>query len=170
MTSAQVRAEVGRGRSTVVVPFGAVERHGPCLPLDTDAVLGDRLGLLLGERVGALCAPTMRMGCLSTIWRSPGRCRCGPKTLQAIVHDLVDSLAGTASRGASSNAGRAYVAAFLDAIHDERVPVCSRGSVGSHEAITGDLMGHVRGLGAMLGVVDEKGMSDAVSSQRIPDR
>ncbi len=46
MTSAQVLAELGRGRSTVVVPFGAVEQHGPHLPLDTDAVLADRL---LGE-------------------------------------------------------------------------------------------------------------------------
>src|SRR5919205_3147292 len=63
MTSAQVRAEVGRGRSTVVVPFGAVEQHGPHLPLDTDSVLADRLGPLLAERLGALCSPTMRIGC-----------------------------------------------------------------------------------------------------------
>jgi creatinine amidohydrolase/Fe(II)-dependent formamide hydrolase-like protein len=62
MTSAQLRAGVGRGRSTVVVPFGAVEQHGPHLPFDTDAVLGDRLGPLLVERLGALRAPTMRMG------------------------------------------------------------------------------------------------------------
>jgi hypothetical protein len=33
-----------------------------------------------------------------------------------------------------------------------------------------DLTGHVRALGAILEVVDEKGMNDAVSSQRIPDR
>jgi creatinine amidohydrolase/Fe(II)-dependent formamide hydrolase-like protein len=52
MTSAQVRAELGRGRSTVVVPFGAVEQHGPHLPLDTDALLSDRLGPLLAERLG----------------------------------------------------------------------------------------------------------------------
>jgi hypothetical protein len=62
MTSAQVRAELGRGRSTVVVPFGAVEQHGPHLPLDIDAVLADRLGPLLAERLDALWAPTTRMG------------------------------------------------------------------------------------------------------------
>src|ERR671922_2331434 len=63
MTSAQVRAQLGRGRSTVIVPFGAVEQHGPHLPLDTDAVLADRLGPLLADRLGGLCAPTMRLGC-----------------------------------------------------------------------------------------------------------
>jgi creatinine amidohydrolase len=47
----------------VVVPFGAVEQHGPHLPLDTDAVLADQLGALLAERLGGLCAPTMRLGC-----------------------------------------------------------------------------------------------------------
>jgi len=79
MTSAQVRAEVGHGRSTVVVPFGAVEQHGPHLPLDTDAVLADRLGSLLAERLDALCARRSGSGALSTISPSRGRCRCGPQ-------------------------------------------------------------------------------------------
>jgi hypothetical protein len=35
MTSAQVQAEVGPGRSSAVVPFGAVTKHGPHQPLYT---------------------------------------------------------------------------------------------------------------------------------------
>lgn len=93
MTSAQVRAEVGRGRSTVVVPFGAVEQHGPHLPLDTDAVLADHLGPLLAERLGALCAPTMRIGCSQHHLAFAGTLSLRAQTLQMIVHDLVDSLA-----------------------------------------------------------------------------
>jgi creatinine amidohydrolase len=92
MTSAQVRAEVGRGRSTVVVPFGAVEQHGPHLPLDTDAVLADRLGPLLAERLDALCAPTMRIGCSQHHLAFAGTLSLRPETLRMIVHDLVDSL------------------------------------------------------------------------------
>lgn len=93
MTSAQVRAELGRGRSTVVVPFGAVEQHGPHLPLDTDAVLADRLGPLLAERLDALCAPTIRIGCSQHHLAFAGTLSLRPQTLQMIVHDLVDSLA-----------------------------------------------------------------------------
>jgi creatinine amidohydrolase/Fe(II)-dependent formamide hydrolase-like protein len=92
MTSAQVRAELGRGRSTVVVPFGAVEQHGPHLPLDTDAVLADRLGPLLAERLHALCAPTIRIGCSQHHLAFAGTLSLRPQTLQMIVHDLVDSL------------------------------------------------------------------------------
>jgi creatinine amidohydrolase len=93
MTSPQVRAELGRGRSTVVVPFGAVEQHGPHLPLDTDAVLADRLGPLLAARLGALCAPTIRIGCSQHHLAFAGTLSLRPQTLQMIVHDVVDSLA-----------------------------------------------------------------------------
>jgi creatinine amidohydrolase len=79
MISAQVRVELGRRRSTVVVPFGAVEQHGPHLPLDTDAVLADRLGPLLAERLDAVCAPTIRIGCSQHHLAFAGRCRCGLK-------------------------------------------------------------------------------------------
>src|SRR5919108_1311181 len=92
MTSAQVRAELGRGRSTVIVPWGAVEQHGPHLPLDTDAVLADRLGPLLAERLDALCVPTMRIGCSQHHLAFAGTLSLRPQTLQMIVHDLVDSL------------------------------------------------------------------------------
>jgi creatinine amidohydrolase len=93
MTSPEVCKEVARGRSTVVVPFGAVEQHGPHLPLDTDAVLGDRLGLLLAERLDALCAPTVRIGCSQHHLAFAGTISLRPETLGMIVRDVVDSLA-----------------------------------------------------------------------------
>jgi creatinine amidohydrolase len=92
MTSAQVAAEVARGRSTVVVPFGAFEQHGPHLPLDTDAVLGDRLGPLVAERLDAFCAPTVRLGCSQHHLAFAGTLSLRPETLQMIVHDVIDSL------------------------------------------------------------------------------
>jgi creatinine amidohydrolase len=69
------------------------EQHGSHLPLDTDAVLADRLGPLLAERLDALCAPTMRIGCSQHHLASAGTLSLRPQTLQMIVHDLVDSLA-----------------------------------------------------------------------------
>jgi creatinine amidohydrolase len=93
MTSAEVGAEVARGRCTVVVPFGAFEQHGPHLPLDTDAVLGDRLGHLVAERLHAVCAPTVRLGCSEHHLAFAGTLSLRAETLQMIVHDIVDSLA-----------------------------------------------------------------------------
>jgi creatinine amidohydrolase/Fe(II)-dependent formamide hydrolase-like protein len=93
MTSVEVGAEIAAGRSTIVVPFGAVEQHGPHLPLDTDAVLGDRLGLLIAKRLNALCAPTIRIGCSQHHLSFAGTLSFKPETLHVIVHDLVDSLA-----------------------------------------------------------------------------
>jgi creatinine amidohydrolase len=93
MTSPQVRAAVAEGRSTIVVPFGALEQHGPHLPLDTDSVLGDQLGALLARRLGALCAPTLRIGCSAHHLAFAGTLSLRPETLRMIVHDVVHSLA-----------------------------------------------------------------------------
>lgn len=79
LTSRQVDAEIARGRTTIVVPFGALEQHGPHLPLDTDAILGDRLGPMLAQRLDALCAPTVRVGCSWHHLVLPGRCRSDPR-------------------------------------------------------------------------------------------
>ena len=93
MTFAEVKAQIAAGRSTIVVPFGAVEQHGPHLPLDTDAVLGDRLGLLVARRLNALCAPTIRIGCSQHHMSFAGTLSFKPETLPLVVHHLVDSLA-----------------------------------------------------------------------------
>jgi creatinine amidohydrolase len=93
MTSAQVRAAVAAGRATIVLPFGAVEQHGPHLPLDTDSVLGDQLGALLARRLAALCAPILRIGCSAHHLSFAGTLSLRPETLRMIVLDVVDSLA-----------------------------------------------------------------------------
>jgi creatinine amidohydrolase len=92
MTSDEVRGEIRRGRSAVVVPFGALEQHGPHLPLDTDSVLADRLGPLLAERLGALCAPTMRIGCSEHHLAFAGTLSVRGETLRMVVQDLLQSL------------------------------------------------------------------------------
>jgi creatinine amidohydrolase len=93
MTWRDVRAALDAGRDRVVVPFGAVEQHGSHLPLETDAVLGDRLGPLLAERLDALCAPTVPIGCSEYHMGRAGTLSLRPTTLHLIVRDLVESLA-----------------------------------------------------------------------------
>ena len=93
MTSPEVANALGRGRDRVVVPFGAVEQHGSHLPLETDALLGDHLGALLAERIDALCAPTVPIGCSEHHMAGAGTLSLQPATLRLIVRDVVVSLA-----------------------------------------------------------------------------
>lgn len=93
MTWREVRDAVDDGRERVVVPFGAVEQHGSHLPLETDTLLGDRLGPLLAERLDAVWAPTVPIGCSEHHMGRAGTLSLRPETLRLIVRDLVDSLA-----------------------------------------------------------------------------
>jgi creatinine amidohydrolase len=93
MTWRDVRAALDEGHDRVVVPFGAVEQHGSHLPLETDALLGDRLGPLLAERLDALCAPTVPIGCSEYHMGRAGTLSLRPTTLHLVVRDLVESLA-----------------------------------------------------------------------------
>lgn len=93
MTWLDVRRALDGGCDRAVVPFGAVEQHEAHLPLETDSLLGDRLGLLLAERLDALCAPTVPIGCSEHHMGRAGTLSLRPETLRRIVRDVVESLA-----------------------------------------------------------------------------
>lgn len=92
MTWRDVDGALRGGCDRIVVPFGAVEQHEEHLPLDTDALLGDHLGPLLAQRLDALCAPTVRVGCSEQHMGRAGTLSIRPQTLRLLVHDLVASL------------------------------------------------------------------------------
>jgi creatinine amidohydrolase len=46
----------------VVVPFGSIEHHGSHLPVGTDALLADAIEREVAARLGAVLAPTVRVG------------------------------------------------------------------------------------------------------------
>jgi creatinine amidohydrolase len=93
MTWPDVKAELDRGRATVVVAFGATEQHGPHLPLATDALIGDHLAWRIAERLDAFVAPTVRIGCSEHHLEFPGTLSVSEETFHALVADIVRSLA-----------------------------------------------------------------------------
>lgn len=94
MTWPEVQAAVEAGRTTVVIAVGAVEQHGPHLPLLVDAVRGDRLAFEVATRLGdALVAPTIRIGCSEHHMGFPGTITLRKNTLEAICLDYAVSLA-----------------------------------------------------------------------------
>lgn len=94
MTWPQVQEALDGGRTTVVVAVGAVEQHGPHLPLLVDAARGDRLAVEVARRLGdALVAPTIRVGCSEHHMGFPGTLSLRRNTLEAICIDYAVSLA-----------------------------------------------------------------------------
>ncbi len=93
MTWPEVERSIAVGFTTVVVAAGAVEQHGPHLPLLVDAVRGDRLALEVARRLGdALVAPTIRVGCSEHHMGFAGTLSLRPETFAAVCADYAESL------------------------------------------------------------------------------
>jgi creatinine amidohydrolase len=93
LTWPEVREALDEGRTTVIVPCGAVEQHGPHLPLLVDAEHGAKLGEEVARRLGnALVAPPIRVGCSEHHMAFPGTVSIRPATLEALCQDYCMSL------------------------------------------------------------------------------
>jgi creatinine amidohydrolase len=85
----EVRQEIERGRDTILLSFGAVEQHGPHLPLGTDSIFGDELGRAIADRLDAFRAPTVCVGSSRHHLAFPGTMSVEPETFQRVVEDIV---------------------------------------------------------------------------------
>lgn len=94
MTWPEVESALADGWNRVVVAVGAVEQHGPHLPLFTDAERGTYLAEGVARLLGrTLVAPTIRVGCSSHHLDFPGTVSVGKETLRALCRDYTTSLA-----------------------------------------------------------------------------
>ncbi len=83
---------------TVIIPVGAIEQHGPHLPLGTDAMLTAEMGKRIASRVGGLVAPLIPYGYKSQPKSGggnhfPGTTSFDGQTLIAAVRDLIREFA-----------------------------------------------------------------------------
>lgn len=102
------------GRPLLVVPLGAVEQHGPHLPLATDAVLASAVAEAAVPRLeGAWLAPPLSYGASGEHEGFPGTVSLGTATLTALLVEY--------GRSAGRWAGRLLVVnghgGNLDALH-----------------------------------------------------
>lgn len=94
MNFEQVSAALAQGASTILIPCGAVEQHGPHLPLCMDADHADALAAKVARHLGnALVAPTIKVGCSAHHLVFPGTISLRPETFEAICLDYCTSLA-----------------------------------------------------------------------------
>ncbi|MBN8525713.1 MAG: creatininase family protein [Planctomycetes bacterium] len=80
----------GRGPERVcLLPVGAIEQHGPHLPVDTDARIADALCRAAAARTGCLSLPVLAYGCSfghGEAW--PGTLSLDPATLTRTVREI----------------------------------------------------------------------------------
>lgn len=94
MTSPEIGVEMTAGSRSVVLACGAVEQHGPHLPLGVDSLHADRLALLVAERLEhTLVAPTLRIGCSPHHLAFPGTLSLSADTFRELYLDCCASLA-----------------------------------------------------------------------------
>jgi creatinine amidohydrolase len=90
LTSAELEAGTDR---LVVVPVGAIEQHGPHLPLDTDTLLATSVAEgIVARTPGTLLGPTLELGCSSHHSAFPGTVSLRTETFVGIVVDVCRSL------------------------------------------------------------------------------
>ena len=93
LTWPEVEGLLAAGFTSVVVAAGAIEQHGPHLPLLVDAARGDRLALEVARRLGfTLVAPTIRVGCSEHHMGFAGTLSLRDSTFSAVCVDYVTSL------------------------------------------------------------------------------
>lgn len=89
-----VEAMMVEGVDTVVFACGAVEQHGPHLPMCVDAEHGTALAISIARRMGnTLVAPTVRIGVSEHHMAFPGTVSLQESTFRAVCTDYVTSMA-----------------------------------------------------------------------------
>lgn len=88
-----VAAHLRDSASIAILPFGALEQHGPQLPLGTDTATAAEVAHRLAERLDAVLLPPIHYG---DTWNNagyPGTLSLSPTTVTAIAVDLGRALA-----------------------------------------------------------------------------
>jgi creatinine amidohydrolase len=80
----------------LLIPLGAIEQHGPHLPVNTDAAIAYKLSELVASETGGLVAPALAYGCISQPISGGGELFAGTisltgTTYSAIITDLLSA-------------------------------------------------------------------------------
>jgi len=98
LTWYEYKERVDRGDQIVILPFGALEQHGPHLPMGTDNIIPTRIAARVAELTGAVVAPCISYGYKSQPKSGggnefPGTTSLDAASLISISGDIIRELA-----------------------------------------------------------------------------
>lgn len=94
MTWPTLADAISRGATTVILPLGATEQHGPHLPLGTDTFRAQALAEGLAKDLeNALVAPVLPVGCSDEHGGFPGLLSLNHETLANVIVDCAQRMA-----------------------------------------------------------------------------
>ncbi len=127
--------EALRRTRTIIQPIGAVEEHGPHLPLGTDTLQVQAVARQAAEKSGAIAAPPIPYGVCRSTRDHPGTIGISTTVLRALVIDLGRDFYRQGLRNfifISGHAGKTHLMTILDAgeelletLPDARIAVVS---------------------------------------------
>ena len=96
LTWQEIKGMPAKEQVIIIQPVGAIEQHGPHLPLIVDAAIGTAvIGQALAqldESIRAYCLPTLHYGKSNEHWHFPGTITLSAQTLMAVLTEVAESI------------------------------------------------------------------------------
>lgn len=139
----EYHARIKDGKTTVFIPLGALEQHGPHMSMNVDVLLPTAMSKMVAEKTGGLVAPALAYGYKSQVKSGggnhmPGTTSLDGNTLSCTVRDILRELVRHGARQLVIINGHFENSAFMaegidlalrdmraDGVHDARVMVLS---------------------------------------------
>lgn len=84
--------EAFRNRPVILIPIGAVEAHGPHLPLGADFLVAEEVAIRAAREAPALVVPTIAYGYAANWRKFAGNISVRPELVGGLVNDIIRSL------------------------------------------------------------------------------
>ena len=97
-TAPEVVAHLRDGRGIAVLPVGALEQHGPHLPLSTDTLTAQAVAERIADALDALLLPAIGYGATWNMSGYPGTVTLRPETVEALALDIGRGVADAGAR------------------------------------------------------------------------
>lgn len=120
LTSPEFAAKVDKD-SVVILPIGAIEEHGPHLPLATDCYQPLQVAEMVAKKTGAFIAPIVHYGVCNTTRDFPGTVSITFESLRLLVRDILAELARNGFKNIvvlTGHAGQDHMTALRIAARD----------------------------------------------------
>jgi len=168
--STKEAAEAAAEGKVVIFPVGCVEEHGAHLPLCTDSLQSEYIGLEVAKRTGCLLAPAFRQGICNAGHNFPGTISIGFETLRLVARDVLSELMRNGFNRIivlSGHAGSSHITALKLAAQE--VVIQNRGKKGKQKTRVMVLSDYdfADELKETLGIAPEDGHAGDIETSRL---